>query len=636
MEQRRLLVPLLLLFLLSFILQNALSEIPKTMTYQGVLTDAGGTPVADGGYDLAFRLYIAESGGTAKWQETQLSVPVTNGVFSVLLGEMNPLNLPFDQQYWLGVVVNGGAELVPRVKLASSPYSLNSQSVVDNAITDSKIANGYVVRSINGKTDNVTLAEGANVTITPSSNTLTISSAFDGWKLTGNAGTTAGTHFLGTTDAQGLELRVNNARILGLETGFDYYGFITANVVAGYSGNYVAENIWGGTIAGGGNNHVSGGIPFINRVTARYGSIGGGYRNTASGPNATVGGGTGNTASGESSTISGGSGHTASNHYSTIGGGNGNTASGMNSKVGGGYNNTASGSSSVVSGGSYNIASKKYSAVPGGHYSEANGEYSFAAGHRAKANHDGCFVWADSTDSDVTSGNADQFTIRANGGTRVLCNGGYTALYVETNGTKRAGHFRITNPSNTNNSVSASTQGSGDALEGYTTGSGNAVYGRTDGAGWAGYFDGNGESSKGVYITAPSGSVGLEVAGGTKSAVVKTSQGVRALYSEEATEIWFTDYGFGRLENGRVAIQIDPLFGETVNLDKPYHVFVQLNDPDCQGVAVVNKTAIGFDVVELRKGRSSAEFSYRIVAKRRGFEDERLEHRETADNDPNL
>lgn len=113
--------------------------------------------------------------------------------------------------------------------------------------------------------------------------------------------------------------------------------------------------------------------------------------------------------------------------------------------------------------------------------------------------------------------------------------------------------------------------------------------------------------------------------GGTKSAVVASSQGPRALYTEEATEVWFTDYGFGQLENGRASIAVDPLFAQTVNLDERYHVFVQLNDPNCEGVAVVNKTAFTFEVAELRNGHSNAEFSYRLVGKRRGYEQTRLE-----------
>jgi len=413
------------------------------------------------------------------------------------------------------------------------------------------------------------------------------------------------------------------------------------STISGGTDNTAASS-WSSTIGGGMSNTASG----------AYSTISGGERNTASGYASTVGGGYGNHASAEYATIAGGgrsdfhdpdTGNRVTDDYGTIGGGADNQA-------GDGVGDTDDSMYATVGGGRSNTASGSYSTIPGGIANEANGSYSFAVGHNAKANHNGCFVWADSTNADITSSHVDQFTVRANGGARVFCSGDYTALYVkadgadnvadfiqdnvtnsakalyaENKGLGRVGHFRITNPSSTSTSVSASTQGSGYALEGYTTGSG-----------WAGYFNGAGASSKGVYVTAPSGSTGLQVVGGSKSAVVKTSQGARALYSEEATEVWFTDYGFGRLENGYMAIHIDPLYMETVNLEEPYHVFIQVNDPDCQGVAVTNRTSTGFEVVELRNGRSDAEFSYRIVAKRRGFEVERLEHREMADDDPNL
>jgi hypothetical protein len=57
-----------------------------------------------------------------------------------------------------------------------------------------------------------------------------------------------------------------------------------------------------------------------------------------------------------------------------------------------------------------------YGTVPGGLHNVAQGEYSFAAGRRAKANHDGAFVWADSTDGDFESTADNQFAVRANGG----------------------------------------------------------------------------------------------------------------------------------------------------------------------------------------------------------------------------
>jgi hypothetical protein len=48
--------------------------------------------------------------------------------------------------------------------------------LANSAVTAPKIANGTVVRSLNGLFDNVSLAGGTNITITPSGNTLTIAS----------------------------------------------------------------------------------------------------------------------------------------------------------------------------------------------------------------------------------------------------------------------------------------------------------------------------------------------------------------------------------------------------------------------------------------------------------------------------
>jgi hypothetical protein len=137
--------------------------------------------------------------------------------------------------------------------------------------------------------------------------------------------------------------------------------------------------------------------------------------------------------------------------------------------------------------------------------------------------------------------------------------------------------------------------------------------------GWAGYFYSQGN---GVYIYAPSGKAALTVSGGTKSAAVETDQGGTLLYSEESTEVWFSDYGFGTLENGVALINIDPLYAQTVNLDEPYHVFLQAYG-DAQ-IYVANRTAQSFEV-HLSQGDGSVEFSYRIVAKRLGYEDDRLE-----------
>jgi hypothetical protein len=53
-------------------------------------------------------------------------------------------------------------------------------NIADSAVTAAKIAAGQVVKSLNGLEDNVTLAAGANIAITPSGNTLTSASTGGG------------------------------------------------------------------------------------------------------------------------------------------------------------------------------------------------------------------------------------------------------------------------------------------------------------------------------------------------------------------------------------------------------------------------------------------------------------------------
>ncbi len=165
-----------------------------------------------------------------------------------------------------------------------------------------------------------------------------------------------------------------------------------------------------------------------------------------------------------------------------------------------------------------------------------------------------------------------------------------------------------------------------------TSGSGAAILGVTHSPdGWAGGF--TTPAGHGVHISTPVGKTALSVTGGNKSAVVRTEGGSRLLYTEESTEVWFTDYGFGKLQNGVAVIAIDPVFAQTVNLDEPYHVFIQPYGD--ASLYVTNRTPTGFEV-RLHDGNSDVEFSYRIVARRLGYEDSRLERAPWADDDPNL
>jgi hypothetical protein len=177
------------------------------------------------------------------------------------------------------------------------------------------------------------------------------------WSLMGNAGTTPGTNFLGTTDNQALELRVNGRRALLIQPTADA---ISPNLIGGFNGNGVVVGVYGATVGGGGQQNLP------NLVNAIFGTVGGGVGNTASGQAATVGGGGSNTASGLASTVGGGEINAASGIGSTVDGGASNTASGLRSTVGGGINNTASGVNATVGGGGNNQANADFATIAGG------------------------------------------------------------------------------------------------------------------------------------------------------------------------------------------------------------------------------------------------------------------------------
>jgi len=60
--------------------------------------------------------------------------------------------------------------------LGIAPGGVSTNQLATNAVTAPKIATGQVVKSFNGSFDNVTLAAGSNISITPSGNTFTIAS----------------------------------------------------------------------------------------------------------------------------------------------------------------------------------------------------------------------------------------------------------------------------------------------------------------------------------------------------------------------------------------------------------------------------------------------------------------------------
>ena len=133
---------------------------------------------------------------------------------------------------------------------------------------------------------------------------------------------------------------------------------------------------------------------------------------------------------------------------------------------------------------------------------------------------------------------------------------------------------------------------------------------------------GVGTSSPGTNRLYVSGSF---AASGTKSAVVRTEEGPKALYCQESPEVWFEDFGSGKIVDGKAVVKLKRDFLQTVTINEKYpmKVFIQMSD-----TRVKYKLTKGFDyfTIEVVEGPTDdVEFDYRVVAKRKGYEDRRLD-----------
>lgn len=127
----------------------AAQTVPYKMNYQGRLTNASGAAMADGLYNMKFRIYDAASGGTLQWSEVREvgnRVQVTNGQFAVQLGDVTMLpasiftnqNLYFEVELPSPASVNCSTSgcasytegpMTPRAKIGSSAYAINADQI---------------------------------------------------------------------------------------------------------------------------------------------------------------------------------------------------------------------------------------------------------------------------------------------------------------------------------------------------------------------------------------------------------------------------------------------------------------------------------------------------------------------------
>lgn len=360
-------------------------------TYQGRLTDGG--QAASGIYDFRFTIFDFPTGGKAIGGPiTNSGVGVTNGLFTTAL-DFGP-EVFTGGECWLEIAVRTNESttdftlLSPRQLLTPTPYAITASNLTGTLFASqltgtlpSACLGGTYTRALTfNNAGNSFTGNGAGLTSLDASQLATgtvpdarlsgnVARTNQVWLLSGNAGTTPGTHFVGTTDNQPLELHVNRLRAFRLEDPGDSVSDANSlpdgapNVIGGSPGNFVVPGVVGATIAGGGATNFMD-WPYTNTVGGDYGTIGGGLGNIVAGGSfcATIGGGHVNIigANVAYSVIAGGYGNDIAENtpYATIAGGvvNHIRTRADYSFIGGGYNNTiaANSTNATIAGGYYN------------------------------------------------------------------------------------------------------------------------------------------------------------------------------------------------------------------------------------------------------------------------------------------
>jgi len=399
-------------------------SIPRMLSYQGRLTDTLGVPVPDTLYSVRFRLYTQASGGTHFWEENQ-TVRTGEGLFSTLLGASTPIgSMPDAGTAYLGMAVAGGAEMTPRLRIASAAYSFLSERAANadllqgrdtvhfdaryvnenqlNSVTGPMLVNGAVTTAkiFDGEVNNADLAPGA---VTGDKVNQMSASSGQVLKWTGSTwaprndsiGGGGGGGVTSVSQSTGITCTPNPITSTGtvaLNTGYSdaRYVNVTGDSMSGalavgaplrvhdkaalgyscYNNGFAAFCAGYGNSAGGDRASISGGED--NSAGGQFSHISGGSENQASARWATIGGGNLNEAADTATTVAGGMENYATVRYAAVCGGQGNVATGDWAVVGGGRGNTASDTATTVAGGMTNQATATDATVGGGVLNEAS------------------------------------------------------------------------------------------------------------------------------------------------------------------------------------------------------------------------------------------------------------------------
>jgi len=135
------------LFCLFVLAASARAAVPPVISYQGRLLQPSGAAVPDGTVSITFSIYDAPTGGTALWTETNPSVFVKGGLFSVMLGSVTPMppDIFNGADRYFGIQVGSDAETSPRQKIASAAYAHSAGTAETAKVADNGTPVGGII-----------------------------------------------------------------------------------------------------------------------------------------------------------------------------------------------------------------------------------------------------------------------------------------------------------------------------------------------------------------------------------------------------------------------------------------------------------------------------------------------------------